>query len=39
MYINPFVAGMITVLLIEAVGLFVYGIVLKRREDNDGEEK
>ena len=39
MYINPFVAGALFVVLIECVGLVLGGIVTHRKEDDDGEEK
>jgi hypothetical protein len=38
-YIPPIIAGVIITLLAEAIGLFAYAIVLKRKEDNDGEKK
>ena len=39
MYIHPFVAGVIAVLLAESVGLIVYGLILRHREENDGKKK
>ena len=39
MYINPFVAGALFVVLIECIGLILGGLIAKAKEDNDGEEK
>ena len=39
MYINPFIAGVLFVLMIELAGLVLYGAILIWKENNDGQEK
>ena len=40
MYINPFVAGVLFVVLVESVGTVLYGIITSMMmEDDDGKKK
>ena len=39
MYINPFIAGVLFVVLVELIGLLLTAATLKSKEDNDGKKK